>query len=224
MFCGYNEKTLEFMWGIRLNNDREWFMAHKEEYKEHLYQPTVELGQEVHRRFLERFPKSQLNLHVSRIYRDARRLHGNGPYKDHLWFTLRREEGVWTEQPVFWFEVAPEESTYGVGFWNTSAQTMAAMRRDMDNDPQRLEKLVRRLGKRPEFTLQGDEYARKKEGPSKLLAPWYNRKSISIGAGLAFEQVCTPGLVDVLSEGYEFLEPYYKYLDFFCRNGLEDLK
>ena len=27
---------------------------------------------------------------VSRIYRDARRLHGRGPYKDHLWFCVER--------------------------------------------------------------------------------------------------------------------------------------
>ena len=32
MFTGYTEKTIEFMWGIRLNNNREWFTAHKQDY------------------------------------------------------------------------------------------------------------------------------------------------------------------------------------------------
>ena len=48
-----------------------------------------ELGAQTQALFSEKFPKLSLNLHVSRIYRDARRLHGRGPYKDHLWFTLR---------------------------------------------------------------------------------------------------------------------------------------
>ena len=41
MFTGYSEKTLDFLWGIRFNNNRDWFTAHKEEYLQHLYQPTV---------------------------------------------------------------------------------------------------------------------------------------------------------------------------------------
>ena len=32
MFQGYTSETLDFMWGIRFNNDRAWFQAHKEEY------------------------------------------------------------------------------------------------------------------------------------------------------------------------------------------------
>ncbi len=76
MFTGYSDKTMEFMWGIRLNNNRDWFTAHKEEYLSHLYQPTMELGRDVYEKFMEKFPKSGLHLHVCRIYRDARRLHG----------------------------------------------------------------------------------------------------------------------------------------------------
>ena len=41
MFTGYSDKTQEFLWGIRLNNNREWFTAHKEDYLRHLQQPTM---------------------------------------------------------------------------------------------------------------------------------------------------------------------------------------
>ena len=133
------------------------FQAHKEESLQHLYQPTLELGREVHSRFTEKFPKLGLNLHVCRIYRDARRLHGQGPYKDHLWLTIRPENDIWSRQPVFWFEIRPEEWSYGVGFWNADAQTLAAMRRDMDQDPKRAEKLVRRLNKDGRFAVQGKD-------------------------------------------------------------------
>ena len=41
MFTGYSGETLDFLWGIRFNNDRSWFAAHKEEYLRCLYQPTL---------------------------------------------------------------------------------------------------------------------------------------------------------------------------------------
>ena len=32
MFTGYSDQTVDFLWGIRFNNDRDWFLAHKEDY------------------------------------------------------------------------------------------------------------------------------------------------------------------------------------------------
>lgn len=93
MFQGFSPETIEFLWGIRFNNEKTWFEAHKPDYLKYLYQPMKELGADVQGKLLERFPKSQLNLKISRIYRDARRLFGRGPYKDHLWLTLFRWDG-----------------------------------------------------------------------------------------------------------------------------------
>ena len=43
------------------------------------------LAAQTHELMQQRFPDMDCRLHVSRIYRDARRLFGRGPYKDHLW-------------------------------------------------------------------------------------------------------------------------------------------
>ena len=227
MFTGYSGETLDFLWGIRFNNDRGWFNAHKEDYLRCLYRPTQELGAQVQALFAQQFPRLPMNLHISRIYRDARRLHGRGPYKDHLWFTLRPPQADSNEAsyPVFWFEVAPEGWSHGVGFWCATPAMMAAMRRDMDEDPRRLERLARRLSRQKDFQLQGQDYARPKGEPGPLLAPWYNKKSLSIGCNRPFDDlVCSPELADTLVEGFEFLLPYYMYFDSLCKTGLEDLK
>ena len=39
MFTGFTNETVDFMWGIRFNNERNWFEAHKEAYLKHFYQP-----------------------------------------------------------------------------------------------------------------------------------------------------------------------------------------
>ena len=33
MFQGFTQGTTDFLWGIRFNNERGWFLAHKEEFQ-----------------------------------------------------------------------------------------------------------------------------------------------------------------------------------------------
>ena len=40
MFQGFTDATVDFMWGIRFNNERGWFMEHKQVYQEALLQPV----------------------------------------------------------------------------------------------------------------------------------------------------------------------------------------
>ena len=90
MFQGFSGATVDFLWGIRFNNERSWFEAHKEEYQTHLLSPMKALSAEVYDRFHDKHPDLPMVCKVSRIYRDARRLFGRGPYKDHLWLSLHR--------------------------------------------------------------------------------------------------------------------------------------
>ena len=36
MFTGFTDATVDFLWGIRFNNERPWFEAHKEIYQKML--------------------------------------------------------------------------------------------------------------------------------------------------------------------------------------------
>ena len=39
MFNGFSPETMDFLWGIRMNNERSWFLAHKNAYTQFLYEP-----------------------------------------------------------------------------------------------------------------------------------------------------------------------------------------
>lgn len=91
MFTGFTQDTVDFLWNIRFNNDRAWFEENKQTYLSHVQRPMKALGEALYAYMADHYPKLGLNLHVSRIYRDARRLFGRGPYKDHLWLSLRVE-------------------------------------------------------------------------------------------------------------------------------------
>ena len=43
-FQGYTQGTVDFLWGLRLNNERSWFLAHKGEFLELVDAPTRALA------------------------------------------------------------------------------------------------------------------------------------------------------------------------------------
>ena len=217
MFDGFSQETVDFMWGIRFNNNREWFQSHKAEYQTHFQQPMTALADELWEFLSAKRPDAGLIRKVTRIYRDARRLFGRGPYKDHLWFTVERPTAPteeWTGKPCFWFELAPDYWSYGLGYWMPKPVTMAKLRARIDREPEPMERLTRRLTRNPEFTLETEEYRRaRSEAPSKILAPWYHAKSFVIEhAGPLTEELYSRAIVERVKKGYTFLLPYYDWL------------
>ena len=213
MFQGFSDATIDFMWGIRFNNERGWFNQHKEEYIQHFYEPMKELNAELYRRMSHDYPNHTFLSKVARIYRDARRLHGRGPYKDHLWLALQNPAEGWTDTPNLFFELGPDGWCYGMGVWCSQAVTAAKLRARMDRDPAPMEHLTELLNSQNEFCLEGEEYAKRKTPSSPVLADWYNKKHYSlIHQEPNSEVLYSPGLVDRIYEGWKFLMPFYDYL------------
>ena len=212
MFEGFSPKTIDFMWNLRFNNEKPWFEAHKDEYKNHLLAPTKALAAEVYSQMEESCAQRGFVHKVSRIYKDARRLHGSGPYKDHLWFSIEKPGEEWQCMPVFWFEILPDRWHYGLGFYSAKAMTMAKLRARIDNNTKQFEKLIAPLEKQEEFTLEGPEYVRKKPAPTEKTAPWYNKKTFSlIHKQENDDEIFSPNLAKRLVAGYERLMPLYDY-------------
>ncbi|MBQ5739680.1 MAG: DUF2461 domain-containing protein [Oscillospiraceae bacterium] len=213
MFQGFSQAAIDFLWGIRLNNERPWFLAHKQDYEQFVLAPMKELGAEVFDEIVKDCPKQSFRLHISRIYRDARRLFGRGPYKDHLWFVIERPHERGEGVPALYFEIAPNYYSYGCGYWDAGAATMAKLRRRIDERPEELAKIVRKLNK-SRFTLGGEAFKRPKGDVGELLNPWYNRRNIVLNYDDNPEGVLfTPQLKDEIVEGFRTLLPLYRYLD-----------
>ena len=213
MFTGFTDATVDFLWGIRFNNERPWFEAHKETYLSELYRPMKDLGAEIYDFLSEQRPDDPMVCRVSRIYRDARRLHGRGPYKDHLWFTLRRPKEEWVSQPAFYFELAPEYYSMGMGWYDATPLTMAKLRARIDRDPAAMEKLMRKLNRQKELVLETEDYKRPRApAPSKLLEPWYRARSFTICHNDKLtDELFSRDIVERLRQDFTFLLPYYDY-------------
>lgn len=213
MFEGFTTQTSDFLWELAFHNERPWFLEHKEQFEQVLNRPLKALAGDTAALMEQRFPSRGFKLHVSRIYRDARRLHGRRPYKESLWFSVEQPAEQWTAKPTFWFELMPEGWTYGMGYYMPKPLTMAKLRARIDRDPGTMEKLMRALARQEEFVLETEDYKKpRSQAPLALLEPWYQAKSFSVlhQDKLTDELFCRD-IVDRLKAGYEFLLPWYDY-------------
>lgn len=213
MFQGFMPETFDFLWGIRLNNNRDWFLAHKGEYLKYLYEPLRELGGELYEPFRD---VPGMNLHVARIYRDTR-LHHPDPYKEDLWCSIRRESPFWSEHPSLYFDVSPEGVSYGFTLWRPKPAAMEAFRRGLDRDPEPFRRLLAQTEKRLGVPVTAESYKRPKPCENPNMGPWYHWKS-DIGVSLSEdvgENLFTPELKDRVSAALQTMLPLHEYFQKF---------
>ena len=211
MFGGFTGETSEFLWNLAFHNERPWFTEHKAQFLRVLKEPFDALAEETLALLSEKYPEEFFRLHISRIYRDARRLYGHGPYKDHLWFTIWTGESG-EDNPAFWFEVSAKDYGYGVGFYGMSAGQLEAYRRRIDAFPAELERLAKKIREQSAFRLGGEDYKRPRGDKGELLNPWYNKRSVHLQCRRDFGgELLSPELPHILADAFDFLMPYYRF-------------
>lgn len=216
MFTGFSQKASDFFWELNFNNERPWFLEHKQEFETLINIPFKALAADTLELMQQRFPEKDCRLHISRIYRDARRLFGRGPYKDHLWFSIKSSDAL-LEGPMFWFELGAADYSYGMGFYSATPEHMTAFRRMVDANPARFERLAKAIDRKPKYKVTGEEYRRPKGDHGELINNWYNRKRLGIECDFDFGgDVLSEKLPRILVDCYQELMPMYEFfLEFY---------
>ena len=173
MFTGFSPETIDFLWGISMNNNRDWFLEHKKQYVDTLYQPMKELGEQLFAPFLQR--QGDI-LKVSRIYRDAR-LHHPDPYKESLWASIRRDGEWWAENPTLFFEIRPDGVNYGFSLWHPKVAAMEAFRNRIAAKPEEFLEMLRGVQDAVGMEVTAQCYKRPKEAPTPELQPYFAWKT-----------------------------------------------
>lgn len=208
MFQGFTPETIDFLWGLRLNNRRDWFMEHKEEYQKTLYEPMKELAQEVFEPFLD---VPNMSRKVSRIYKDAR-MHPAVPYKEGLWFSMRPDGLPWSEQPTLFFQIRPERYDFGFLLWHPTAAMTTKWRSLMADRPEEFPQLVKTMERKTGLQFEGTPYCRKKPCPAEILEPYYNLKNMSMEISREPDDLLfSAELAKTVRETLQKLLPMYEY-------------
>ena len=213
MFTGFSPETIDFLWGIRMNNNRDWFQPHKEQYIKTLYEPMKALGQELFQPFLD---KPGNLLKVSRIYRDAR-LHHPDPYKESLWICIRQDVEWWAENPCLYFEIRPEGVSYGLIWWRPRVATLETFRQHIAAKPDEFLTMMEQAQAATGTPVTANLYKRPKEAANPRLAPYYAWKgNIAIVRDEPVsDDIFGPELGQRVREFLEHLIPLYDFFNQF---------
>ena len=213
MFTGFTPEAIDFLWGIRMNNNREWFQANKKQYVSQVYEPMKALCQELYQPFLDR-PGNLLK--VSRIYRDAR-MHPPEPYKESLWICIRQDVEWWAENPCPYFEINPEAVHYGFFIWKMRTSAMEAFRKHITAYPDAFLNLIKTTEEAVGQPITAELYKRPKPTDNPALEPYFAWKgqiacprAIAPGDGMF-----GPELKDEVLDFFQKLIPLYEYFNQF---------
>lgn len=213
MFLGFSPETVDFLWGIRWNNNREWFLEHKQDYVNYLYEPMKALGKDLFQPFVE---KPGELLKVSRIYRDSR-LHHPLPYKESLWICIRQDVQWWGENPCLYFEITPEGISYGFLLWRPRPATMEAIRQYAAAHTEEVTKLFSSVEKTTGVPITAEVYKRPKAAPVLELERLYTWKGcITCTVDMPFsEDTFGPELGERVADFFGKVLPLYDFFNKF---------
>ena len=217
----FSQESLDFLIQNRLQDSREWFGEHRDEYKRLIFGPMAELVTSLSTDMLKIDPdfitEPKVDRTISRIYRDVRFSKDKSLYRDNAWFVFMREKKLYLGLPAFYFEISPSGFGFGMGYYAASTASMTSIRKlILDRDPAFLDALEAFLAQ-DVFGVFGEDYKRSKypDQPEEIRR-WLDKKG-----GISFNHnsvdmdlLFSDNLAAELLRGYRLIAPVYNFL---CR-------
>lgn len=124
-----SKDSLEFLNKLSVNNNREWFEAHKETFKSH--QLSVKSVLELIKDGLGETDDIE-KLKLFRIYRDVRFSKDKTPYKDYFSASLTRMGN--SLRGGYYIHLKPGDAFLAVGFWDPNKEDLFRIRKEIETD------------------------------------------------------------------------------------------
>lgn len=216
MFSGFTEDTYRFLWELAFHNERAFFEANRERYRQVLYQPLLALTTALIPTVRE--IDDRLNLRpastISRIRRDTRYSKDQSMYRDHAWLGYKMPDSLVSECFSIYAAIEREEYSYGMGMYAPNNAVMQPMRERMLARPQKFLSLVTDPAFTAVFSLEGQPYRRAKyPNVSEALFPYVSRRSLSFCfSSRELSRTMRPELFDEIQGAFLLLKPVYRFL------------
>lgn len=211
------QQVLDFLKELKVNNNREWFQAHKNTYesarKEHLQLVAS---------FLEGFASFEPGISkfepkdcVFRINRDVRFSADKSPYKVNFsaYFNKNGRKS-WT--PGYYLHIEPGQCFLAGGIWMPESDMLKKIRQEIDYNLDAFTQILNEPTFGKYFKgLQGEKLTRApKDYPESHPGIEYLKyKSFEVSHPFSDQDLLKPGFVaDALSK-FKVLVPYNQFLD-----------
>ena len=219
-FPGFPKETVGFLAGLRRNNDKAWFDAHRDDYEGAFLAPAQAFIEALAPRLRKIDPdvnaEPRVNGSIMRINRDIRFSKDKSPYKDHLdlWFWTGDKKG-W-DSSGFFFRLTPDRLMLGAGMHMFAPEALARYRQAV-LDPKRGEAPARVAAglKKAGYEIGTEKY---KKPPAGVAAD-HPRAALLRHGGLHAgwegkhpSELQGPGIVTVVGEHFAKVSPVHAWL------------
>ncbi len=113
--------TISFLKKLSMNNNREWFHSHRDEYEKNFLLPAkicvIELGSFVRDYFPSLIAEPEINKSIFRLNRDTRFSKNKSPYKTNLGIYFWESRNKKLESSGFYFHIEPKNFLIAVGYY-----------------------------------------------------------------------------------------------------------
>ena len=140
----FSAETLRFLRGLKRNNRREWFNAHRAQYEAHVRQPMTAIVERLADDFRAFAPELVASPKISmyRIYRDTRFSENKAPYKTHVAAVFPTRGLPKHEGAGLYFHISPDEVWIGGGMYMPQPPQLLAVRQHIAANTRQLRAIV----------------------------------------------------------------------------------
>lgn len=215
----FSDASFRFLRGIARHNEREWYLAHKAEYEEHVRTPFQRLLVDLQPALAALSPHYRADPRpvggsLYRLRRDTRRYSDKTPYKSWQGAELFYERRH-TEAPSFYIHLEPGKSFIAAGIWYPEPATLRKVRQFLLDNPGSWRAAAHAPAFRRRYALDdGQMLTRMPRGfpPEHEFADDLRRKRFVATRPLEDDTMAGPGLLRRIEADLAGMAPFVDYL------------
>ncbi|HEY2446395.1 MAG TPA: DUF2461 domain-containing protein [Rhizomicrobium sp.] len=219
-FKGFPKDFFAFFRELKANNERAWFEANKQRFRDVVQAPMSDFIAAVAPRL------ARVSKHFTadprpnggsmfRIYRDVRFSKDKRPYKEHAACHFRHELGKDAHAPGFYMHFASGEVFFGGGLWMPPPDALMKIREAIAAKPAQWKQLLTNRAFTEQFGgVRGEALSRPPRGfdPAHPFIEDIKKKSFYAMHEASPKLASTPQLVDEVADTFAALSPLMKFL------------
>ena len=216
----FSQHSFKFLRGLARHNEREWFLAHKADYEQHVREPFQRLLadlQPVLAQVSEHYRSEPRGNGGSlfRIHRDTRFANDKTPYKNWQGARLFHARSKQVEAPAFYLHLQPGACFVAAGVWHPQPESLRRIRHFIVDNPGSWKAAAHAAAFRRRYDLDDEEMlTRMPRGfPADFeFADDLRRKNFAVYRTLDDETMTGPRLLRTLETDLKGLAPFVDYL------------
>lgn len=139
-FTGFGRAFFAFLRDLAANNDRTWFEANKQRYRDNVLAPVSAFIEAMAPKLRKISPHFVADPRPNggsmfRIHRDTRFSKDKSPYKTNTGVQFRHAAGKDAHAPGFYLHLEPKRIFYGGGLWMPPPAMLNAIRQKIADQP-----------------------------------------------------------------------------------------